>query len=200
MPIPTPFHSRTAALCTSLAFKDWAGYYAVCSFDTHHEREYFALRHAAAMIDVTPLFKCDVHGPDAAAFLSRIMVRNIEKLKLHRVAYLCWCDDDGKTIDDGTVCHLDEDYFRVTSNVPGLHWLARHARGVDVTIEDTTAALAVLSVQGPNARAVVSSASNGDVEGLEYFGLTRTRVGNFDAVVTRTGYTGDLGYEIWVER
>lgn len=199
MPIPSPFHPRTSALCTSLRYKDWAGYYAVCSYDTHHEKEYFAFRHAAGMIDVTPLYKFDVRGPDAAAFLSNIMVRNVARLKTNQVAYLCWCDQDGKVIDDGTVTRFDDEFFRVTSTEPAFHWLVRHKRGFDVTVEDTTARLAALSVQGPMARRVVSDACNGGAADLPFFHAMRTKIGGADAVITRTGYTGDLGYEIWVE-
>jgi aminomethyltransferase len=199
MSIPTPFHPRTSELCTSLLWKDWAGYYSVCSFDTCHEKEYFALRHAAGMIDVTPLYKYEVHGPGAAAFLSRVMIRNIAKMKVGSVAYMCWCEDGGHVIDDGTVARLDDEYFRVTSTEPNYHWFIRHARGFDVTIEDSTTRLAALSVQGPNARAVVAAATGGEAESLGFFKLVRTRIDGFDAVVTRTGYTGDLGYELWVE-
>jgi len=199
MPIPTPFHPRTAALCTSHLWKDWAGYYSVRSFETGHEREYFAFRHAAGMIDVTPLYKYEVHGAGAGAFLSRVMVRDIGKLAVGQVVYLCWCDDGGHVIDDGTVARLDDDYYRVTSTEPNYHWFIRHARAFDVVVEDSTTRLAALSVQGPNARAIVSTATGGDAEPLKFFGLMRARIDGFDAVITRTGYTGDLGYEIWVD-
>jgi len=198
MPIPTPFHSRTSALCTSLFYKDWAGYHAVRSYDICHEREYFALRHAAGMIDVTPLYKYEVRGRDAGDFLARIMVRDVRKLKPGQVAYLCWCDDDGHVIDDGTVARLEETHFRVTSTEANLHWFARHARGYDVTVEDSTTQLATLSVQGPRARAVVSDATGGETEKLRFFRLKRARIDGMDVTVSRTGYTGDLGYEIWV--
>src|SRR6187200_3478615 len=110
MPIPSPFHDRTAPLCTSFRWKDWSGYAAVCSFDTTHDREYFAFRESAGLLDVSPLYKYEVYGPDAAALLSRMMVRDVSKLKVGRVGYSCWCDDHGKVIDDGTVTRLDEDY------------------------------------------------------------------------------------------
>jgi aminomethyltransferase len=198
MPIPTPFHPRTSVQCTSLLWKDWAGYHAVRSYTTHHEREYFAIRHAAGMIDVTPLYKYEVYGREAAAFLDRIMVRNIRRLKVGQVAYLCWCDDGGHVIDDGTVSRLDEDYFRVTSTEADYHWFARHARGFDVTVEDSTGRIAMLAVQGPTARGVVSALTAGEAESLGFFKLLRTTVDGFDAMVSRTGYTGDLGYEVWV--
>jgi aminomethyltransferase len=198
MPIPSPFHPRTSKLCTSLFYKDWSGYHAVRSYDTYMEREYFAFRHAAGMIDVTPLFKYEVHGPDATDFLCRVMVRNIKKLKLGQVAYSCWCDDDGKMVDDGTVSRLDETYFRVTSNAPALSWFLRHARGFSVTIEDSTQTVAALSLQGPKAREILQQISDAPLETMRFFRLARARVDGVEAVISRTGYTGDLGYEIWV--
>src|SRR5690606_32496363 len=137
MPIPTPFHPRTAELCTSMFWKEWAGYHAVRSFDTCHEREYFAFRNGAGVIDVSPLYKYEITGPDAAALLSRVTVRDVGSLKIGRVTYLCWCDDDGKIVDDGTVSRLDEQHFRLTAADPSLAWLHRYAGPYDVTIEDS---------------------------------------------------------------
>jgi aminomethyltransferase len=199
MPVPSPFHPRTAELCTSLRWKDWAGYFAVCSYGATHEREYYALRHAVGMIDVTPLFKYDVSGPDAARLLSFVTVRDIGKLKLEQSTYLCWCDDDGKVLDDGTVTRLGEERFRMTSAEPYFHWLADQAEGLDVRLEDVTEKVAALAVQGPSSRALLASVVDGDVTGLRFFRALRGRVRDFECVVTRTGYTGDLGYEIWVE-
>lgn len=199
MPIPSPFHERTAALCTSYRWKDWAGYYAVCSYDTTHDREYFAFREAAGLIDVTPLYKYEVHGPDAAALLSRMMVRNVRKLKVGRVGYTCWCDDAGKVVDDGTVSRLEDDYFRVTAADPTYHWLEALARGYDVTIEDSSRRLAALAIQGPTSRDVLNGCCEASLDKLRFFRLKRTRIDGLDVWVTRTGYTGDLGYEVWVE-
>ena len=199
MPIPTPFHSRTSKLCTSMRWKDWAGYYAVCSYDTSHEPEYFAIRHAAGLIDVSPLFKYEVHGPDAAAFLSRVTVKDLRKLKVGRVTYVCWCDDDGKVIDDGTVSRLEEDYFRVTAAEPSLSWFDRLRRGFDVEIEDSSARIATLSLQGPTSREILQQLADPEIEQLRFFGVVRCRLGGIEVWVSRTGYTGDLGYEIWVE-
>jgi len=199
MPIPSPFHPRTSARCTSLLWKDWAGYYAVRSYDTYMEREYYAFRHAAGMIDVTPLFKYEVHGPDAAAFLSRVMVRNIAKLKTGQVTYCCWCDDAGKVVDDGTVTRLEEDHFRVTSAEPSLAWLRRYTRGYRVTLEDSSERLAALSVQGPTSREILKRVTGADLDTLRFFRLERCRIDGFDAIVTRTGYTGDLGFEVWTD-
>jgi aminomethyltransferase len=185
VPVPTPFHTRTSELCTSLRYKDWAGYYAVCSYDTYPEREYFALRNAAGLIDVSPLYKFEVHGPDAAEFLSRLMVRNIKKLKIGQVGYCCWCDGDGKVIDDGTVARIDDDYFRVTSNWPSVAWFGRFSRGFDVEIEDSTHRIGVLAIQGPFSRDIL--------------GVVSESIDGIDVHLSRTGYTGDLGYEVWVD-
>ena len=200
MPVGTPFHSRTAELCTSLFYKDWAGYYTVCSYDTCHEREYYALRNAAGLIDVSPLFKYEVYGKDAAAFLSRVMTRNIGELKVGRCAYLCWCDDYGKVLDDGTVSRLDDTYFRVTAAEPTLSWLMRQSRRFDVTIEDSTDRIGTLSLQGPTSRNILNNVSDADLDSLRYFGLTKAKLGGVDVLISRTGYTGDLGYEVWIER
>jgi len=199
MPIPSPFHPRTNALCKSLRWKDWSGYHAVCAYDTYHEREYYAVRHAAGLMDVTPLHKYEVQGPDAAAFLARVMVKNIEKLKIGQVAYCCWCDDDGKLLDDGTVWRIDDTVFRATAAEPSLAWFLHNARGFDVSIEDSTDRIGALSLQGPNARTILRQVTDVDLDALRFFRLERTKIDGFDATITRTGYTGDLGYEIWVE-
>jgi len=181
-----------------MRWKNWAGYHAVCAYDTYAEREYFAFRHTAGLLDVTPLFKYDVSGADAAAFLAYVMVKNISKLKVGQVTYCCWCDDEGKLIDDGTVWRLDASHFRVTSAEPNFGWFHRHARGFDVAIEDVTGRIAAVSLQGPRARAILADVAGAGVESLKFFRLAAVRIAGFDATVTRTGYTGDLGYEIWV--
>jgi len=183
-----------------MRWKDWAGYYAVCSYDHSHEPEYFAIRHAAGLIDVSPLFKYEVHGPDAADFLSRLTVKNLAKLKVGRVTYLCWCDDDGKVVDDGTASRLEEDYFRLTSAEPAFSWLERFRRGYEVTIEDSTDRIGALALQGPNSREILKQATDGDLDNLKFFGNLRCTLDGAEVWITRTGYTGDLGYEIWVER
>jgi len=199
LPIPSPFHPRTAESCVSLLWKDWAGYYAVRTYDTYAEREYHAFRQTAGMIDVSPLFKYEVQGPDAAAFLSRVMVKDVAKLKIGQVTYLCWCDDDGKVVDDGTVSRLGETDFRVTAAEPSLAWFQRHARGYRVVLEDSTDRIAALSVQGPRSRAILQDVVDADLEHLGFFHFLRTRIDGRDAVISRTGYTGDLGYEVWVD-
>jgi len=200
MPVPSPFHERTSKLCTSFRWKDWSGYAAVCSYDTTHDREYFAFRESAGLLDVSPLFKYEVYGPDAAALLSRMMVRDVSKLKVGRVGYSCWCDDHGKVIDDGTVTRWDEDYYRVTAADPTLHWLQVVGRGMRVTVEDSSSRIAVVALQGPRSREVLRAACDADMDALKFFGATRAKLDGLDVWITRTGYTGDLGYEVWVEK
>ena len=199
MPRQTPFHSRTAKHCTSLYWKVWAGHHAVTSYDTTHDREYYAIRHASALIDVSPLYKYEVFGPDSAAFLSSVMVKEIRRLRVGRVTYLCWCDDAGKVVDDGTVSRLDEDYYRVTAAEPSLGWFAALSRGFDITIEDSRERFGALSLQGPTSRAVISQATEGAAEKLKFFQVIRAKINKAPVFVSRTGYTGDLGYEIWAE-
>ncbi len=199
MPIPSPFHERIAPLVTSFQWKQWAGYYAVRSFDTSHDREYVAFRHSAGLLDVTALYKYEVRGPDAARYLSRVMVKDITKLKVGRVTYLCWCDDEGYVLDDGTVTRLDEDHFRVTAAEPSYTWLSHLGRGYDVTIEDVSKTMGALALQGPTSRDILNAATGGAVDKLRFFRFTNTKIGGADVTITRTGYTGDLGYEVWMQ-
>lgn len=200
MPLPTPFHERTSTLCTSMLWKEWAGYFAVRSYDVYHDREYFAFRHGAGLLDVTPLFKYEVRGRDAAAFLSYVMSRDCGKLKHEQVAYGCWCDEQGQLLDDGTIWRLDDDWYRVTSAEPNLRWFIDNSRSFDVSIADVTSDIAAVSIQGPRSRDVLRNAVDGVAfDSLKFFRLARGRFGSADVIVTRTGYTGDLGYEVWVE-
>lgn len=200
MPEKTPFHERTSALCTSMRYKDWAGYYAVCSYGTCHEPEYYAFRHACGLLDVTPLFKYEVTGPDACALLTRVMTRDVSKLRKNRVAYTCWCDAKGKLVDDGTVTCLGKQHYRVTAAEPSLVWFERHARGLDVTVEESTRRFGALALQGPTSRGLLSEVVDFDLAKLRFFRAKPARLGGHPVTVTRTGYTGDLGYEVWVER
>ena len=198
MPIPSPFHPRTSALCRSLRWKDWSGFHAVCAYDTYPDREYYAIRHAAGLIDVTPLYKYEVRGPQAAAFLAQVMVRNIHKLQVGQVTYCCWCDERGKLLDDGTVSRLADAQFRVTAAEPSLAWLTRNAGTFDVEIEESTEHIAAVAIQGPCSRNILARVTDADVASLRFFRLTEADIDGFKAVITRTGYTGDLGYEVWV--
>ncbi|MGD8391557.1 MAG: aminomethyltransferase family protein [Desulfobacterales bacterium] len=199
MPIPTPFHDRTAALCSSYRWTDWAGYYAVSSYNLPNDSEYYSLRHAAGIIDISPLFKYEVSGPDAALFLSRIMTKNIEDIPIGRAVYCCWCDDFGKIIDDGTVFRLDNERLRVHTAEPMLAWFEQFKRGFDVSLEDISAKVAALAIQGPTSRDILRQISDMDVDALAYYQLTMAQLDKLPVLISRTGYTGDLGYEIWMD-
>jgi aminomethyltransferase len=190
----TPFHERTAALCASHAWRRWAGYVVASSYELSHEREYHSIRAAAALFDVSPLYKYAVTGRHAARLLDHVVTRNIEPLGVGQVVYTPWCDANGKVLDDGTVARLGEQSFRITAAEPNLRWLEDNARGLDVAIEDVSESLAALSLQGPASRAIL-----GGID-LKYFRLAETKIASIPVTVSRTGYTGDLGYEIWVER
>ena len=188
----TPFHERTAALCASYAWRRWAGYVVASSYELSHEREYHAIRGSAALFDVSPLYKYRVRGKDAARLLDLVVTRSIHELKVGQVAYTPWCDAAGKVLDDGTIARLAENDFRITAAEPNLRWLQDNAMELEVEIEDVSESLAALSLQGPASRAVL-----GDIE-LKYFRLAQRQLGGIPVAISRTGYTGDLGYEIWV--
>jgi len=195
----TPFHARTAPLCVSHAWRRWAGHVAASSYELLHEREYHAIRSSAALLDVSPLQKYLVSGPDAARLLDRVVTRNVTKMKVGQVGYTPWCDSAGKVIDDGTIARLGEDIFRMTSADPNLRWLTDNAIGLNVRLEDVSESTAALALQGPNSRAILERAIERDLSGLKYFRLTDAQVRGVPVTITRTGYTGDLGYEIWVD-
>ena len=197
MPIPSPFHERTAPLCKSLRWKDWSGYAAVCSYEVTHDREYFAFRESAGLLDVSPLFKYEVQGPDATALLSRMMTRDVSMMKVGRVMYSCWCDDRGKVVDDGTVSRLAEDHYRVTAADPSLHWIQDCGRSLNVRLEYSSARIAAAALQGPNSRRILVAGGATEVEALKFFGVTRSSLDGVSVWISRTGYTGDLGFEIW---
>lgn len=199
MTIPTPFHPSTSKRCVSLSYKDWAGFHSVCHYDTCHEREYFAIREAVGLIDVSPLFKYRVTGPDATDFVDRLITRRIRRAKVGTVVYTVWCNEQGKVLDDGTVTRLAKQEYRITSAMPNLRWFQDVGDGMDVTIVDESDALAALSVQGPRSRALIDSVTGGAVEKLGFFKHTRATLADVPIEITRTGYTGDLGFEVWVE-
>jgi aminomethyltransferase len=200
VPIGTPFHERTFALCESLSYRDWSGYYTVSAYETHHEHEYNAIRNAAALIDISPLFKYNVSGPDAARLVDRVITRDVRSMDVGQVFYTPWCDEQGAVIDDGTVSRLDEQRFRWTSADPTLRWLTQNTTGLRVNIVDISEATAALALQGPMAARVLRAAADANIESLKYFRLTHGRIAGVAVDISRTGYTGDLGYEIWIPR
>ena len=198
MPVASAFHERTHQLCESLNYRDWAGYYAVSAYETHHEHEYNAIRNACAMIDVSPLFKYRLSGRDAVRLIDRVITRDAKKLAVGQVYYTPWCDEEGKVIDDGTVTRLAEHVYRWTAADPSLRWLTENARGLDVKVEDITEQVAALALQGPTAARLLRQVSSAPIESLKYFRATSGSIAGVPVDITRTGYTGDLGYELWM--
>ena len=198
MPVGTAVHERTLALCQSLNYREWSGFYAVSVYETHHEHEYNAIRNAAALIDVTPLYKYMITGRDATRFVNRLIARDINKVKVDQVIYCCWCDEVGKIIDDGTITRLEENRYRWTAADPNLRWFRQNAIGLDVQIDDITEQLAALALQGPTSGKLLKSVAEADIENLKYFRKTSGTIGGVEVDISRTGYTGDLGYEIWI--
>ena len=150
MPVGTAFHERTLALCRSLNYREWSGYYTVSVYEVHHEHEYNAIRNATALIDITPLYKYLVTGRDATKLVNRIITRDINKVAVNQVIYCCWCDEHGKVIDDGTVSRLEENVYRWTAADPSLRWLTQNSAGLEVAIEDISESLAALALPGPS--------------------------------------------------
>ncbi|HEX2025970.1 MAG TPA: aminomethyltransferase family protein, partial [Actinomycetota bacterium] len=197
--VGTPFHRRTGALNRNHRWREWAGYLAADRYADHHDIEYNAIREAAAMIDVSPLFKYLVSGPDAVRLVDRVIVRDATRLKIGQVYYTCWCDEAGKVLDDGTVCRLGDTSFRWTAAEPNLRWIRMNARGLDADVHEVTEDVAALAVQGPRSRDLLAALTGESWDDLGYFRERQTTVRGIDLDVTRTGYTGDLGYELWVD-
>lgn len=194
----TPFYTRTSKINQSDAWKRWAGYVAATNYELTHDREYAAIRNSAALFDVTPLYKYHITGTDAARLLDRVITRNMQKLEVGQVYYTPWCDNNGKVLDDGTVANLGNGTYRLTSAEPNLRWLHMNATNLDVKIEDVTDKIAALSIQGPTSRAILV-ALGADIANLKYFRITDTKLRNTSVAISRTGYTGDLGFEIWMD-
>jgi aminomethyltransferase len=195
----TAFYPRAAPLNRKLQWREWSGYLAASAYHDSHEIEYNAIREAAALIDVSPLYKYLVSGPDATRLVDRVITRDASKLAVGRVYYTSWCNEDGLVVDDGTVAHLDDGTYRWTAADPSLRWFRMNARGLDVQIEDISERIAALAVQGPLSRDVLEAATETSWGDLKYFGRRAGQVGSVPVDVSRTGYTGDLGYEVWVE-
>ena len=199
MPIGTAFHERTFDLCESLNYREWSGYYAVSSYEPHHEHEYNAIRNAAALIDISPLYKYFLSGRDATKLVDRIITRDMSKVSVGQVVYTPWCDERGKVIDDGTVSRLAENTYRWTAADPSLRWFTQNATGMDVEIEDISEKVAALALQGPTSGRLLKSLVTGaEIELLKYFRVTSANIAGVPVDISRTGYTGDLGYEVWV--
>ena len=198
MPVGSAFHARTLELCESLNYRDWAGYYAVSAYETHHEHEYNAIRNACALIDISPLFKYLITGPDAMRLVNRVITRDVSRMKVGQVYYTPWCDEDGKVIDDGTVTRVADQVYRWTAADPNLRWFTENAAGLNVRIEDISETVAALALQGPMSARLLREVCDADLSTLKYFRATSGAIAGVPVDISRTGYTGDLGYEIWM--
>jgi aminomethyltransferase len=180
-----------------MSWRDWAGFFAASSYEVHHEREYNAIRNAAALIDISPLFKYRVTGKDALRLVDRIVTRDMTKVSVGQVVYTHWCDGDGKVIDDGTVSRLEENTFRWTAADPSLRWFRENALGLEVQIDDVSESTAAVALQGPTSREILKACAGDEVASLKYFRVRPFTIAGIPVEISRTGYTGDLGYEIW---
>jgi aminomethyltransferase len=200
MPLPTPFHPVTSAICESQEWREWSGYLSAASYEHTHEREYFAIRDSAALIDVSPLFKYDISGPDATRLLDRLLPRDVQGCAVGQILYSPWCDDAGKVIDDGTVWRIEPERYRLTAADPSLRWMEDCGLGLEVQIEDVSDSIAAVALQGPKSReTLLRATASEDLTALRYYHLASAEINSSPVTITRTGYTGDLGFEIWVD-
>lgn len=199
MPRKTPFHARTSELCISQNWQEWSGYFSAGSYELDHMREYNAVRTTAAVFDVSPLFKYHVRGRDAGRLLDRVVTRDVSKCRVGQVQYTSWCDDDGKIIDDGTLARIGDDAYRLTAAMPTLDWLEDNGFGLEVEIQDVTHEFGALAIQGPTSRDLIQQLTDTDLGGLRYFHVVDAKLAGVPTRISRTGYTGDLGYEIFME-
>ncbi len=198
MTLETPFHPRTAELNQARRWRKWSGFFIADSYFPAHDLEYHAIRFSAALFDITPMCKYRVSGPDAAKLVNRVITRRVDRIKPMRVIYTPWCDHDGRVLDDGTVALLADGSYFWTAAEPQHGWLEAAGEGLNVTIEDLTERLCALSLQGPCSRDVLSSAVGRDLSDLPFFGRADVTIGGVPVSISRTGYSGDLGYELFM--
>jgi aminomethyltransferase len=196
--VGTAFYPREAELNSHLAWGEWSGYHSAAVYADFHDIEYNAIREAAAVVDVSPLYKYVISGHDAARLLDRVMTRDISKLQVDQVYYTLWCDEDGKMIDDGTLTRLSEDSYRITAADPCERWFTMNATGLDVEVDDVSDATAGLALQGRLSREVLQDVTGQDWSDVGYFRRRVSEIAGVEVDVTRTGYTGDRGYELWM--
>jgi len=194
----TPFHARTAPLVLGSTWRRWSGYAVASSYDWSHDREYAALRSTAGLIDISPLHKYLIEGADAVRLLDRMVTRDVSAAQVGQVLYTPWCDAQGKVIDDGTITRLAPERYRLTCAEPAFRWLHENAFGLDVSISETSDTLAALALQGPLSRRILNAVAEQDVDALKYFRTMPNSIRAIPIEISRTGYTGDLGYELWI--
>ena len=198
MTLETPFHPRTAELNQARRWRKWSGFFIADSYFPAHDLEYHAIRFSAALFDVTPMCKYRIAGPDAAKLVDRVITRRVDRIKPMRAIYTPWCDEHGRVLDDGTVALLADGSYFWTAAEPQHGWLDAASEGLNVTIEDLTESICALSLQGPHSRDVLSAAVGRDMSDLPFFGRADVTIGGVPVSISRTGYSGDLGFELWM--
>ena len=194
----SPFFERTGKLNQSQEWRRWGGYLSATQYDLHHENEYFAIRTKAALFDISPLYKYSISGEDSTFLLNKLITRDLTKCKVGQVMYTPWCNEEGKVIDDGTIQRLKESKYLLTSAEPNLTWLNENAMGFNTSIKDVSKSISALSLQGPNSLKILNTISDKPINNLKFFWLTNIKLNDIPVTISRTGYTGDLGYEIWL--
>jgi aminomethyltransferase len=194
----TPFHARTSAANETGLWSHWAGYLATDRYQMADKFEYFAIRNSAGVIDTSPLYKYRIYGTDAEKYLSGVLARDIRKCRPGQAHYTAWCDDEGWVVEDGVILRLADDEFLLSAAEPNLAYLQALAGGYSVAIEDVSEEYGALALQGPYAKQILAQLAP-EIEGIGYFHLTPAKIGQTSVTISRTGYTGDLGYEIWVD-
>jgi len=196
--LETPFHEKTREKCYAHDWHRWAGYKVVKQY-TSAELEYTAIRNTAGVIDITPMHKYSVRGKDAKKFINKLTTRNIDNIQPNQVVYALWCNEDGFLVDDGTVFCFDQNNFRICSGERNLNWFEDTAIGFDVTIEDISHSIAALAFQGPLSCKILHMLNANNIENLKPFCFDQFKINNQEITISRTGFSGDLGYELWCE-
>jgi len=200
MAVGTPFHERTSALCHSHDWRQWSGYLSASSYDDYVQPEYAAIRNSVALIDISPLYKYVVAGPEAEALVDHVVTQDMSRLAPGQASYTPWCDSDGAVRQEGTIFRMVDDEFMVCAAEPAFDWFRRAGLGFDAQIEDRSTDIAALSLQGPNSRALLDDATGGAITDLGFFHHRDASIAGVRVKVARTGFTGDLGYEVWIPR
>jgi aminomethyltransferase len=197
MMLTTPFHSRVEAMCDLNDWGNWMGYTTPNAyFDV--ELEYFAVRSTTGVFDLSPMNKYRISGPDASRYMDRLVTRDVSKIGIDRVGYAIWCNDAGQVLDDGTIFRFAENEFRLCSYQRADDWLAWNTLGFDVSVENVSESIAALAVQGPTSCTILTLLGCENLNQLKPFGMAHYTFEGHPLMVSRTGFTGDLGYEVWV--
>jgi aminomethyltransferase len=195
----TPFHPRTSALNETGLWSHWSGFLSAEKYQMSEKFEYFAIRNSVGLVDTSPLYKYRITGKEAESYLTGVLARDIRKCQVGQAHYTLWCDDPGWVLEDGVIFRHSANEYMLTTARPNLAYFQGLVSGLSVEIEDVSDAYGALAVQGPHARTVVSKLAP-EAEAIGYFRLTPAKIGDVPVTISRTGYTGDLGYEIWVAR